>query len=187
MQKNIFSGWGLYIANVAFQQFHISLNWRSLFFSITLWSYDVHSASYASVLPSSVNNSFLLNHWVESHQYSLGWSIPFQTCSKISTLCRNLVALSSKRKHSKILSKTSGQISKELGTNGPWDTLYQCWSNYLTILKIWPPGGVTSFSMSILMKLYFFLSDIARPCKKDNTSCLKSLAPEPWYLVCSIS
>ena len=38
----------------------------------------------------------------------------------------------------------------------PWDTLYQCCSNYLTVLKIRPPGGVTSFSMSILMKLYLF-------------------------------
>ena len=81
-----------------------------------------------------------------------------------------MVALSSKMKHSKILSKTFGQISKELGTNSPWDTLYHCCSNYLTILKkIRPPGGVTSFSMSILVKL-FFLSEIARPSKKDFLS-----------------
>ena len=87
--------------------------------------------------------------------------------------------MSTKRKHSKILSKTSGQISEELGINGPRDTLYQCCSNYLTIFKKWPLGGVTSFSMSILVKLYLFLSEKARPSKKDNISCLKSLAPEP--------
>ena len=96
----------------AFSQFHISLNGGSLFY-FTLWSLDVRPASYPSVLPSSVNNSFLQNNWVEFHQSSLDRSIPFQTCSKISTSSRKLVALSTKRKHSKILSKTSCQISKE--------------------------------------------------------------------------
>ena len=116
-----------------------------------LWSSDVRPASYPSFLPSSANNSFLLNHWMESHQSSLGWSIPFQTCSKISTLCRNLVALStSKRKHSKISSKTSGHISKELGTNGPWDTINQCCSNYLTVLK-----KVLTFLFLMLVKNIF--------------------------------
>ena len=76
------------------------------------------------------------------------------------------------------MSKTSGQISKELGTNGPWDTLYQCRSNYLTVLKILTPDGVTSFFF-VKIGEYFFISEIARPSKKDNTSCLKSLALEP--------
>ena len=156
-ENNIFSGWCLYIAkgelDSAFPQFHISLNGGSIFLPHIVviecpsWQLPIRR-------PSSVNNSFLLKHWVESHQSSLGCSIPFQTCSNISTLFRNLVALSTKRKHSKILSKTYGSISVELGTNDSWDTLYQYCSNFLTVLKIWPPGCVTSFSMSILMKLY---------------------------------
>ena len=40
-----------------------------------------------------------------------------------------------------------------------------------------------SESKSILAKLYIFLSEMARPSKKDTTSCRKSLAPEPCYLV----
>ena len=84
-------------------------------------------------------------------------------------------------KCSKILPKTSGQISKELGTNGPWDTLFYCcfklfdcyknmtarWLNQLFYVKI----GETLF--------IYFLSEIARPSKKDNISCLKPLALEP--------
>ena len=34
-----------------------------------------------------------------------GLIAPFQSCSKISTLCRNLVVMATKMKHSKILSK----------------------------------------------------------------------------------
>ena len=85
-----------------------------------------------------------------------------------------MVALSIKRKHSKILSKTSGQISKELGTNGPWDTLYQCCSNNLTILY-----NMTARWRCQFFYVNIFLSGIARPSKKDKTSCLKSLAPGP--------
>ena len=39
--------------------------------------------------------------------------------------------------------------------------------------------------VSILVKRFSF-SEIARPSEGDNNSCLKSLDPEPWYLVCSI-
>ena len=90
-----------------------------------------------------------------------------------------MVALSSKRKHSKILSKTSGQISKELGTNCSWDTLYQCCSNYLTILKNMTARWRNQFFYVNIGETFFFLSEIAKPSKKDNTSCLKSLAAEP--------
>ena len=90
-----------------------------------------------------------------------------------------MVALSSKRTHSKILSKTSGQISKEIGTNGPCDTLYQCCSNYLTILKNETAWWRNKFFYVNIGETFFFLSEIARPSKKDKTSCLKALAPEP--------
>ena len=76
------------------------------------------------------------------------------------------------------MSKTSGQISKELSTNGTWDTLYQCCSNYLTILKNMTARWRNVF-FYVKIGETFFLSEIARPSKKDNTSCLKSHAPEP--------
>ena len=114
---------------------------------------------------------------MESHQSSLGWSIPFQTCLKISTLCRNLVALSTKRKHSKILLKTSGQISKELGINGPRDTLYQCCSNHLTVLKIWPPGGITSQ----YWWNFIFVSEIARKTALLVWNHLLYTGVKNWY------
>ena len=103
--------------------------------------------------------------------------LPVFDIGALSTLVRHLVALSTKWKPYKILSNISGQITKELGTNGPWDTLYQYCSNYLTFLQILPLGGVASFSISVLVKL--FLSEIAWRSKKDNSFCLKSLALEP--------
>ena len=81
-----------------------------------------------------------------------------------------MVDMATKRKHFKILSKTSGQIPKLFGTNGLWETLYQNCSNYLTGLKIQPPGGVARFSNINIGKTYFLLSETARPSKVDNTS-----------------
>ena len=61
----------------------------------------------------------------------------------------------------KIMSKTSGQISNYLVhvTLGQ-PNLYQNCSNYFNWLKIWPPGGVASFSY---VNIGDFLSEIARP------------------------
>ena len=67
-------------------------------------------------------------HWLDRSHYKLVQR--FQIYVEIWLPCQ------AKGNSLKSCKKTSGQISKELGTNGPRDTLYQCCSNYLTILKI---------------------------------------------------
>ena len=89
-----------------------------------------------------------------------GWS-PFKVVKRFPLHAEILLSWQTKKIIFKIMSKTSGQISNYLvHVTLRRPNLYQNCSNYFNWLKIWPPGGVASFSY---VNIGDFLSEIARP------------------------